>query len=153
MFNGFDATLSGVTFRAKESKGAIRRSCELTVETDFSPELAKSFGSEAERWRDDLIAVAAEQIKIPISDLQVTAAFEAAEGGKHKVPMARGISAIGQACGADDEEPRIKIRLAFSLRNEDAAWFAPRLGEVVEVRLQKTQLSLLEPDGRQSATG
>ena len=153
MFHGFDATISGVLFRARESKGAIRRSCELTVETDFSHEIAAGISKEAKRWRADLASVAVEQVKIPISAMQVTAEFFAAEGGKHRVPVARGISAVGFACGADDEEPRIKIKLAFTLRNEDAAWFPTRLGDVVEVRLQETQLSLLDGEGGKQAAG
>lgn len=152
MFSGFDATICSVTFRRKETKGAIRRACELLIETDFSAEIAESIGKEAKRWREDLISIAAEQIKIPISALQVTAGFTAADGSQHRVPVARGMSAVGLACSCDEDDPRIKIRLLFSLRNEDAAWFPMRIGDVVHVTCKETQLSLIDDD-RQTATG
>jgi hypothetical protein len=152
MFNSFDATISGASFKAKTTKGAIRRSCELTLETDFTSDIAAGIGKEAKRWRADLKSCALEQAKIPISAVAVTADFSTPEGEGHALPLARGISAVGVMSENDDEDPRIKIKLGFQLRTDDAAWFPMQLGNVVTVQLTKTQLSLIDGD-KQAASG
>jgi hypothetical protein len=144
VFNSFDATISSATFKAKNTKGAIRRSCELTLETDFSSDIAAGIGKEAKRWRADLKSSALEQAKIPISAVACTADFTTPEGEDHAVPIARGVSAIGVMSESSDEDPRIKIKLGFQLNSADAAWFPMQLGNVVTVKLTKTQLTLLE---------
>lgn len=150
MFDSFDATMSAVSFKAKNNKGAIRRSCELTLETDFTAEIAAGIGKEAKRWRKDLSAGALEQAKIPISAINCIADFSGFDDTNHRVPSARGISAIGVMPENSDEDPRIKIKLGFSLCSDDAAWFPMQLGNVLEIKLTKAQLSLV--DGEQ-ATG
>ena len=150
MFTSFDATISGATFKTKTTKGAIRRTCELTLETDFTAEIAAGIGKEAKRWRTDLKSIALEQAKIPISAVAVLASFSTPDGDDYQVPIARGINAIGVASESDDEDPRIKIKLGFPLRPEDAAWFPMKLGDVIEVKLTKVQLSLVEDNDEKS---
>lgn len=143
MWPSFDASVRGAIFRARHSKGAVRRSCELTIETYFSAEIVAGLGKEAKRWRTDLKSVAVEQIKIPITALEARAKFVSAEGDQHMVPSVRGVAAIGVACESEEEEPRVRIKLAFPLRGDDAQWFAMRIGDVVAVDLEPIQLSLV----------
>jgi hypothetical protein len=145
VFNNFDATIGSLTFKSRNVKGAIRRSCEVTLETDFTAEIAAGIGKDAKRWRSDLKSLAIEQIKIPISAVAVMARFVTPDGDEHRVPQARGVNAIGvMPESEEDENPRIKIKLGFSLRSEDAAWLPMKLGELVEVVLTKVQLSLVD---------
>jgi len=148
MFKEFRSTIVAANFKVKNQKGNIRRTCELTFETDLTEDIARAIDKKAKGWRADLKSGAMSKINIPISAIACVVDMHpcGGEDQPHQIPMARGIEAI--ATSADDEEfdPRIKIKIGFRLRREDAAWIPMQLGNVIDVTMKKAQLSLVVSD-------
>jgi len=134
--------IAGFKVKAKNVKGRIRRTIELTVEGDFVDSIAKKL--KAKNTLADLVDMNLEQAKIPISALVVRANFYAPGDGRadqRQVAM-RGTTAIAN-CPSGEGGPTIKMSWLMQFTEEDMVFFGRHLLDEVTIRMSETQLELV----------
>lgn len=123
-----------------DQQDQIRRVCELTLQFEFSDDVAGPLGDVARDSLKHLRSHAQKSAAIMFDNVGAQASFSAGSA-KHKLDVT-GVRATARQPTTEGAVPSLSVVLAFATRHEDLCWFTDHLQETVKVKLLRRQLAL-----------
>ena len=142
----FDMDLQGkiraISAKVKDNDGEIERYCLLSLQFEFTKELAGALNGDAKSLQKQLASGSLASAKLAMDAVDVAAEFDAGESEKLTLDGARGVSVSLKRVNKEDAHPTARLTLRFATEKAALLYFVNHLEETVGVRMNRVQTEL-----------
>jgi hypothetical protein len=115
----FQAEISKVGIKVKDSSGVVRRICKVTFAREFDTLVASNLGADAKTALKALESRGLKAVVIPMDRIVGSCLLEGIEDTA-TIPVLRGVKAKCKAGAKDDDLPTVRFEFEFDFN--EAAW-------------------------------
>lgn len=133
----------GITRKSGDEETAV---CTVTLQYDFTDDLAEAIGGAAPQIKSTLTAEVGDSVRMTRAGMvldtkEVAITMKAADKTGLKVERTSKLQARVRKANAEETGPMLEAKAAFRIDDDDAVSFLRRnLGQMVKVRLDRRQL-------------